>query len=279
MHGLRTGECMSKLNLRFLDLLRSTRRLTLGLRRNNLFGKTAMEKKCVVNYSKYSKINFGCGYDKLDGYLNVDVDPACKPDVLLPIGDLSSLPKHHFREVYAKDVLEHIPRSKSLEALLEFSSLLRDDGMLFVQTTSITQVAKKLEENPSFADQYGWTICLFGNQVHPGDFHYTGFTDTSLTVHLAAAGFEVTSKSMVEDWCMRFECRKRDAWDDLLDSIIDNPQFIALAYERFFYRTVDDIGLVHFGRRLDAGVDRRTVLKEIVSPPERLFVTARRIGL
>ncbi len=232
------------------------------------------------NYSNYTKINFGCGYDKREGYLNVDSDPACSPDILIPFGDLSSLPKHHFTEVLAKDVLEHIPRAKSLEALLEFSSLLSDGGMLIVQTTSITQVAKKLEENPLFADQYGWTICLFGNQVHAGDFHYTGFTDTSLTVYLAASGFEVISKSMVEDWCMRFECRKIEAWDDLINSTqLNNAQFIAAAYERFFYRTIDDTGIIHFGSRLDAGVDRRTVLKEIVSSPERLFVTARLIGL
>ena len=25
--------------------------------------------------------------------------------------------------------------------------------------------------DPTFAAQFGWTICLFGNQAHPGDFH------------------------------------------------------------------------------------------------------------
>lgn len=231
------------------------------------------------DFSNYLKINFGCGYDKREGYLNVDADPACKPDVLIPIGDLSSLPKRHFKEVLAKDVLEHIPRAKSLDALLEFSSLLCDSGTLFVQTTSITQVAKKLADNPSFADQYGWTICLFGNQVHPGDFHYTGFTDTTLTVHLAAAGFEVMNKGMVEDWCMWRECRKVDAWDDLLTSNMDGQQLIASAYEKFFRRPIDNTGIAHFGGRLNADVDRRIVLKEIAASPEHLYVSARSLGL
>lgn len=25
------------------------------------------------------KLNIGCGYDKREGYVNVDVDPACEP--------------------------------------------------------------------------------------------------------------------------------------------------------------------------------------------------------
>ena len=240
---------------------------------------TIRKKPLNFDFSIYEKINFGCGYDKREGYLNVDSDPACDPDFLIPIGDLSLLPKHHFKEVLAKDVLEHIPRAKSLDALLEFSSLLRDGGTLFLQTSSITQVAKKLADNPLFADQYGWTICLFGNQAHPGDFHHTGFTDTTLTVHLATSGFEVMNKGMVEDWCIWFECRKVNAWDDLLKSHTDGNELIAAAYENFFRRPIDNIGIAHFGGQLSAGINRRSVLKEIAASPEHLFVVARILGL
>ena len=230
------------------------------------------------DFSEFEKINFGCGYDKKPGYLNVDVDVACKPDFLIPIGDLSSLPKHHFQEVYAKDVLEHIPRSKSLESLLEFASLLRLGGTLIVQTTSITQVAKKLEENLSFADQFGWTTCLFGNQAHSGDFHYTGFTETTLSVHLLAAGFQIVEKGMEDDWMMRYECRLVDSWDDCLNSVKTDTEFLEFAYINFFHRPIDDVGRIHFGGLLREGADRYSVLRDIVSSPERLYVTARRIG-
>ena len=210
----------------------------------------------------------------------MDVDVACQPDFLIPpSGDLSALPKRHFTEVYAKDVLEHIPRAKSLEALLEFASLLETGGKLVVQTTSITEVAKKLAENPSFAAQYGWTICLFGNQVHAGDFHYTGFTDVSLTVYVAAAGFEVLDKQLADEWILRFECRKQEGWDDLLNTSLSDQAFLAAAYEQLFSRPIDEIGQLHFGGRLTAGAPRRDVLKDIASSPERLYVTAAKLGL
>lgn len=235
----------------------------------------------MINLKKYSRLNYGCGYDKKNGYLNVDVDQACHPDWLIPAGDLSSLPKSHFDEVLAKDVLEHVPRAKSLEVLLDLASLIKVGGSIIVQTTSITKVAQKFIDNPLFEDQFGWTICLFGNQAHPGDFHYTGFTDTTLTVHLVAAGFKIIDKSMVDDWMMRFECEKIFSWDDFIDeySESDSKDFLEAAYSRFFYRDLDDIGLIHFGGELALGKSRRTVLRDIISSPERLYVTARKLAV
>jgi 2-polyprenyl-3-methyl-5-hydroxy-6-metoxy-1,4-benzoquinol methylase len=83
-----------------------------------------------------------------NGYLNVDVDQACHPNWIIPAGDLSSLPKSHFDEVLAKDVLEHFPRAKSLEVLLDLASLIKVGGSIIVQTTSIAKVDQKFIDNP-----------------------------------------------------------------------------------------------------------------------------------
>lgn len=228
----------------------------------------------------FLKLNYGCGFDKRAGYLNVDSDPLCEPDTLIKDGDLSELPKLHFSELLAKDVLEHIPRAKTLDVLLDFSSLLKEKALLVVQTSSVLHIAEKLKENSSFASQYGWTICLFGNQVHAGDYHYTGFTDTTLTVYLAAAGFEIVQKELVEDWCLRYECRKKFAWDNLLlDGNLDNAEFLNKAYQNSFNRDIDETGIIHFGGMLQKGVDRREVLKQIFTAPEHLYVTASILGV
>jgi len=61
-----------------------------------------------------SKLNYGCGHNKLAGYLNVDIDPACQPDLLIKNGDTSAIPRDYFEEVLANDVLEHFPRTQTL---------------------------------------------------------------------------------------------------------------------------------------------------------------------
>ncbi len=227
----------------------------------------------------YDKLNFGCGHDKRAGYLNVDMDPACEPDLLVKPGDFSALPKHHFAELYAKDVLEHIPRTQTMSALLEFSSLIRDQGRLMVQTTNVLELAKRMETNSSFADQYGWTVCLFGSQAHAGDFHYTGFTDTTLEVHLAAARFSVVSRDLIDGWMNRWECVKESDWEDAIQHPGDDLAFLGAAYDSVFDRQLDEIGAAHFSRQLSLGKSRRDVLKELYCAPERLYVTARRLNL
>jgi hypothetical protein len=48
-----------------------------------------------------NRINIGCGYDHRPGYLNVDMDAACKPDMLITDKEFSTLPRHE-----AKDLLK-----------------------------------------------------------------------------------------------------------------------------------------------------------------------------
>lgn len=55
------------------------------------------------------KLNIGCGYNKKDGYLNVDSDASCNPDLVL---NLESHPwpfeDSTISEVVADHVLEHL---------------------------------------------------------------------------------------------------------------------------------------------------------------------------
>lgn len=55
------------------------------------------------------KLNLGCGYKKMDGYVNVDDDPKVEPDLMLNLND-AKLPyeDHSVDEVVAYHILEHI---------------------------------------------------------------------------------------------------------------------------------------------------------------------------
>lgn len=58
-----------------------------------------------------NKLNMGCGFNKLDGYWNVDVEPKCNPDEVL---DLEVTPwpyeDNFFEMMHASNILEHLGR-------------------------------------------------------------------------------------------------------------------------------------------------------------------------
>lgn len=58
-------------------------------------------------------INFGSGYGLRRRCLNVSVDPACEPDVLIVNDGYAMLPVDSFDEVMANDFVGYILRSRT----------------------------------------------------------------------------------------------------------------------------------------------------------------------
>lgn len=82
------------------------------------------------------KLNLGSGWDKKNGFVNIDIDPGAEPDVVC---DILHMP---FREgaadgVRAFDVLEHVPNDKRIAVIEEIYRVLKPDGLFehFTPTT------------------------------------------------------------------------------------------------------------------------------------------------
>jgi hypothetical protein len=216
-----------------------------------------------------SKLNIGCGYDKRPDYLNVDVDPTCEPDILIVNNDLSHFPDGWFQEVRAWDVLEHIPHAFTVIALLDWAALLKMGGQLVLQTSSVYGVIDTMRASPSFETEYNWMRCLFGNQVHPGDFHHYGFTETTLRVFLHVAGFDPGPFTLMDGWLLGCTARKVRDWTDLLE--LDDERMLKAASERFLKRELPTEAVDHYLNLLRSGFSRRALVRELAAAPETLY--------
>lgn len=224
------------------------------------------------------KLNFGCGHEKKPGYLNVDRDPDCRPDLLLENGDVSTIPRKAFREVLAIDVIEHVGRARTLGLLLDFNDFLLPSGRLIVETSSILDAADKLRAATTFAEHYSWTICLFGNQVHAGDFHYSGFTELTLRVHLLAAGFRVARCEIRKDWLLYAEATKEVDWTEI-DNNCSDREFVRRVYVSAFGREPSRHDIEANASNLSKGASRKGFARDVFSSFERLCVIAQRHGV
>jgi len=227
---------------------------------------------------KFKKINFGSGYDKRVDYLNVDVDPVCEPDLLIKDNDYSVIPKNHYTEILANDVLEHIPHSQTLSVLLDWSEFLKPNGKLHIQTSSILGVADQLRKNNKFENQVGWTVCLFGNQAHPGDFHHVGFTEATLKTNLLAAGYKIDNFTLKDLWLFHVDCRKVTDWAVFIEDHKkdNNDAFTHAVFNYALGREPDGMGGTHIIDNLENGsLTRKAALKHLLSSKERLYYVAK----
>jgi hypothetical protein len=96
--------------------------------------KFNLEKVEHPNHDKEGKkLNLGCGFMKLEGYLNVDGSDICEPDMKV---DLNQLPwpfeDDEFQHIVAKDVLEHLGNDKvSLVDIIKEMHRVSENGAVW----------------------------------------------------------------------------------------------------------------------------------------------------
>jgi len=80
------------------------------------------------------RYNLGCGFKKMEGYVNVDRAKICKPDIL---ADVTEIPwtwakSNQAGEIYMGDLAEHITREQNvwIKVLQECHRVLEKGGLL-----------------------------------------------------------------------------------------------------------------------------------------------------
>ncbi|MCJ7443177.1 MAG: methyltransferase domain-containing protein [Methanotrichaceae archaeon] len=158
-----------------------------------------------------SRINLGCGFDILPGYLNVDIQESFDPDLVSDMTKLEQLPSEYYEEILAKDCLEHLPRSKVKPALEEWYRLLKKGGLLKIRVPSLINLLRNLENASSIDKKEFWIKCLYGTQAFEGDYHLSGFTKDLLRNYLSEAGFINIKLKLENGWLLEGSSEKNNA--------------------------------------------------------------------
>ena len=77
------------------------------------------------------RINLGCGHRKLDGYVNVDFNPDCRPDILHDLRKGLPFDSESADEIVAFDFLEHCEDFVSM--MNEIIRVLKPGGRLMAR--------------------------------------------------------------------------------------------------------------------------------------------------
>ncbi|MGN6518048.1 MAG: DUF4214 domain-containing protein [Dokdonella sp.] len=215
------------------------------------------------------KINVGCGYDRREGYLNVDLHAVHRPDLIADVVSMPMLPSGAFDEVLAQDVLEHFERAKTAPALAEWSRLLAPEGVLHVRVPSLAGMFDLLcrPERRSAAMAEEIIHLVYGTQAYNGDYHLAGFTAATLEAHLRNAGLLVCEASIRDGWLYDVKARKTD-------HLANDQEFVHSAYFSVLGRPADPSGLGAFTDALATGrLTRGSVLNTLRQSEEAKFLS------
>lgn len=138
------------------------------------------------------KLNVGCGRVKKVGYLNVDIDPLMKPDLILNINSGLPFKEERFQIIEAYHIIEHIFPWSVLDLLKEFFRVLKPQGRLVIECPNIEAACTWLVGNMQYGSdsQMGmWALYGDPNSQNPFHMHKWGYTPLTLHDILKQAGF------------------------------------------------------------------------------------------
>lgn len=136
------------------------------------------------------KLNLGCGSQKLEGYIGIDVEESCKPDVICNFLT-QPLPyeENSVEQVVMFHTIEHIRKRYHKFILGECRRVLQVGGRLILSYPDFWTCAQNWHTNYKGQKDF-WEATLFGLQQYPSDFHVCAMDPPALELLLVGLGFE-----------------------------------------------------------------------------------------
>jgi predicted SAM-dependent methyltransferase len=134
-------------------------------------------------------LNVGCGTLRYENCINMDTvkNPLIDADI---VGNVLKIPfkEERFKGVIFSHVLEHLPRDKHMNALLEIWRVLKKDGTVYIEVPDLDLSIQAYLDNLKGLRDY-WYQCIYGRDTYESDRHLSGITEQYLTDKLFECGF------------------------------------------------------------------------------------------
>jgi SAM-dependent methyltransferase len=109
--------------------------------------------------NKPVKFNMGCGGDKIEGYIGVDLH-GDRADIKHDILTLQ-LPENTVDEIYASHMIEHVHHLDAVELINKWFQSLKSGGKLILELPDLEALCKEFIEADD-NQKYLLTLCMFG---------------------------------------------------------------------------------------------------------------------
>lgn len=164
------------------------------------------------------KIQIGCGDVVLPGFINVDARAVDPRVVVQDAATLPDIPNAEGDVAYACHILEHFPRTRTVEVLRNWRKKLKPGGRLYVSVpdTKFLALLYLLKGKLNYI-----LPPLFGGQEYQGNVHFTAFDAKTLRQYMFEAGFcNIRSFDPQRMPFTRFDCSR---WALSLNLSAENP--------------------------------------------------------
>ena len=139
------------------------------------------------------RLHLGCGAEKRDGWVNVDANAACEPDLVSGADRLAMYPDGVVDEIEANHLFEHFTLAEAHAALAEWARVLKPGGVLSLELPSLDGCLKVIGQE---RDPHGYDMGMIGLFGYPpliardglAQVHKWAWTAQTLTAALRGRG-------------------------------------------------------------------------------------------
>lgn len=176
------------------------------------------------------KLNIGCGTNKIDGYVNIDIEPNVKPDLIhnfvnqqLPYKDKS------VDEIVCFHTIEHIHKHFHKRILVDCWRVLKPQGRIIITYPEFLKCVKNWKVNYRGRKEF-WEKTIFGRGLYLSDLHVCIMHTPEFLDTLLDCGFTnvVATPEKDEFWntiVTGVKGTKPLNYEDMVKSYVNNLRF------------------------------------------------------